>query len=75
MVEDGIERGVFGETDPERAGQLITDIIHAARGRKLSLDHDDAPEQAWRSIDEFVVDSLLAVDVDADGADDSESGT
>jgi hypothetical protein len=39
-------------------GQLITDVSHAARGRKLSLGQDDAPEQARRSIDEFVLDSL-----------------
>ena len=75
VIEDGMERGVFRETDPERAGQLITDIIHAARGRKLSLGHDDAPEQAWRSIDEFVVASLLADGGDADGSDPAEPAT
>jgi AcrR family transcriptional regulator len=58
VVEDGIEQGVFREVDAARMGQLVTDVIHAARGRKLSLGHDDAPEQARRSIDEFVLDSL-----------------
>ena len=57
-VEDGIERGVFREVDAARMGQLITDVIHAARGRKLSLGQDDAPGQARESIDEFVLDSL-----------------
>lgn len=58
VVEDGIEQGVFRDVDAERMGQLITDLIHAARGRKLSLGHTDAPDQTWRSIDEFIVDSL-----------------
>jgi len=44
--------------DAARMGQLITDIIHAARGRRLSLGHEDAPEGARRSIREFVLDSL-----------------
>ena len=60
VVAAGIDQGVFREVDPERTGQLVTDVIHAARGRKLSLGHDDAPEEALRAIDEFVVDSLLA---------------
>jgi hypothetical protein len=58
VVEAGIEQGVFREVDAARMGQLVTDVIHAARGRKLSLGHDDAPEQARQSIDEFVLDSL-----------------
>ena len=58
VVEEGIEQGVFREVDAPRMGQLVTDVIHAARGRKLSLGHDDAPEQARKSIDEFVLDSL-----------------
>ncbi|MGM0604627.1 MAG: TetR/AcrR family transcriptional regulator [Halobacteriota archaeon] len=59
VVEDGIEQGVFRAVDAERMGQLITDLIHAARGRRLSLGHEDAPEQTWRSIDEFILDSLV----------------
>ncbi|WP_158057929.1 TetR/AcrR family transcriptional regulator [Halorussus halophilus] len=59
VVEDGIEQGVFRDVDAERMGQMITDLIHAARGRKLSLDQEDAPEQTWRSIDEFILDSLV----------------
>lgn len=58
VVEDGIEKGVFREVDAARMGQLITDVIHAARGRKLSLGHDDAPEEARKAIDEFILDSL-----------------
>ena len=58
VVEDGIEKGVFRAVDAARMGQLITDVIHAARGRRLSLGHEDAPEQARQSIDEFVLDAL-----------------
>ena len=59
VIEDGIEQGVFRDVDAKRVGQLITDLIHATRGRKLALGHDDAPERALRSINEFVVDSLV----------------
>jgi len=58
VVEEGIEQGVFREVDAARMGQLVTDVIHAARGRRLSLGHEDAPEQARQSIDEFILDSL-----------------
>jgi AcrR family transcriptional regulator len=60
VVEEGMEQGVFREANAARAGQLITDVIHAARGRKLSLGHDDAPEEARKAIDEFIFESLRA---------------
>ncbi|MFB6119426.1 TetR/AcrR family transcriptional regulator [Halosegnis sp.] len=59
VVEDGIEQGVFRDVDAAQMGQLITDVIHAARGRRLSLGHEDAPEQARESIQKFILDSLL----------------
>jgi len=58
VVRDGIDQGVFRETDPELVGQLITDVIHVARSRKISLGHDDAPEQAREAIQRYVVRSL-----------------
>jgi len=58
VIEDGIEQGVFREVNAERMGQLITDVIHAARERRISLGHDDAPAEARAAIDEFVLDSL-----------------
>ena len=58
-------QGVFREVDAARMGQLITDVIHAARGRRLSLGHEDAPEEARKAIDEFVLDSLVVDDADA----------
>lgn len=62
VVEEGMEEGVFRKVDAERMGQLITDVIHAARGRKISLGHDDAPEEARRAIDEFILNSLYVDD-------------
>ena len=58
VIEEGIEQGVFCEVDAEQMGQLVTDVIHAARERRISLGHDDAPEEARAAIDEFVLDSL-----------------
>ena len=58
VVERGIDEGAFRPVDAELMGQLVTDVIHAARGRRISLGHDDAPEEARRAIDEFVLDSL-----------------
>ncbi|MDG5820718.1 TetR/AcrR family transcriptional regulator [Natronococcus sp. A-GB7] len=65
VVEDGIEQGVFRDVDAERMGQLVTDVIHAARGRRISLGHDDAPDEARRAIHEFVLDPLC-LDAEAD---------
>ncbi|RAW45099.1 TetR/AcrR family transcriptional regulator [Halorubrum sp. 48-1-W] len=58
VVEEGIEEGVFRDVDAERMGQLITDVIHSARGRRISLGHEDAPEEARKAMNEFVLDSL-----------------
>jgi len=58
VVERGIDEGAFRPVDAELMGQLVTDVIHAARGRRISLGHEDAPEEARRAIDEFVLDSL-----------------
>ena len=62
VIERGIEEGVFREVDAEEMAQLVTDVIHAARGRRISLGHDDAPEQARRAVDEFVLSSLVVAD-------------
>ncbi|MFC7077304.1 TetR/AcrR family transcriptional regulator [Haloarcula halophila] len=58
VIEEGIEEGTFEDVDAHRMGQLITDVIHAARGRRISLGHEDAPEEARNAIDEFILDSL-----------------
>ncbi len=62
VVEEGIETGVFREVDAERMGQLVTDVIHASRGRRIALGHEDAPAEARRAIDDFILDSLCVDD-------------
>ena len=58
VIERGIEQGSFREVDADLMGQHLTDTIHVARERRLALGHDDAPDEARRAIDEFVLDSL-----------------
>ncbi|WP_144903285.1 TetR/AcrR family transcriptional regulator [Halobellus captivus] len=58
VIERGIEAGAFREVDADLMGQLLTDLIHVSRERRLALGHEDAPESARRAIDEFVLDSL-----------------
>lgn len=58
VLRIGIEQGDFRDVDVADMAQLITDVIHAARARKISLGHDDAPEQALRAVDEFVLPAL-----------------
>lgn len=59
VIERGIKEGVFRDVDAEEIAQLITDIIHVARERKISLGQDEAPTQARRAIDRFVLSSLV----------------
>jgi AcrR family transcriptional regulator len=59
VVEDGMEEGVFRDVDAELVGQLITDVIHVGRERRISLGHDDAPKETRRAIDEYILDSLV----------------
>lgn len=59
VLERGIEEEAFRDVDAEEMAQLVTDIIHIARERKISLGHDDAPEQARRAIDDFLLSSLV----------------
>jgi AcrR family transcriptional regulator len=58
VIEDGIAAGEFRDVDAERMGQLITDVIHAARERRISLGHRAAPAEARAAIEDFVLDSL-----------------
>lgn len=60
VLRRGIREGVFRDVDADDMAQLITDAIHAARARRISLGHDDAPAQARRSLDQFVLASLSA---------------
>ncbi|UPM45126.1 TetR/AcrR family transcriptional regulator [Halocatena salina] len=59
VIERGIEDGIFRAVDAEEMAQLITDSIHVARERKISLGQDEAPEQMRHAIDAFVLSSLV----------------
>ncbi|XVH33729.1 TetR/AcrR family transcriptional regulator (plasmid) [Haloferacaceae archaeon DSL9] len=59
VIEEGIERGAFADVDATELSQLLTDIIHSARARRISLGQADAPEQAREAIDAFVLTSLV----------------
>ncbi|GAB7093759.1 TetR family transcriptional regulator C-terminal domain-containing protein [Halolamina litorea] len=58
VIEAGIEEGAFRKVDAESLAQLLTDVIHAARARRISLGHEDAPDQAREAVDAFVLDTL-----------------
>lgn len=58
VLEAGIEAGVFEDVDPERMGQLITDMIHIARERRIALGHEEAPEEIRRAIDDYLIDAI-----------------
>jgi hypothetical protein len=64
VLRAGVERGAFRSVDVEDTSQLITDLIHAARAKGLTLDHDDAPEQAKRFVTTFVYPSLTPPDAE-----------
>lgn len=59
MVRDGIEVGTFREVDPVLMGQFITDAIRVARSWKISLGHDEAPEQTRAAIHRYVLATLF----------------
>lgn len=65
VVEEGIAVGVFHEVDPNRFGGLVTDAIHMARERKLSLGQEDAPSEVRRSIDDYMLTPLYREPVDS----------
>lgn len=60
VVQRGIDEGVFEDVDAELVGQFITDAIHVGRSRRISLGHEDAPEQAREAIRTLVIPPLLA---------------
>lgn len=59
VIQDGIEQGTFADVDAMEFSQLLTDIIHSARARRISLGQKEAPEQARIAIKTFVLTSLV----------------
>ncbi|EMA55273.1 MULTISPECIES: TetR/AcrR family transcriptional regulator [Halococcus] len=63
-IREGIETGCFRDVDPEETAQFLYDAIDAARIRKITLGHDDAPRRTRRAIETFVLPTLRAADDD-----------
>ncbi|MFC6903764.1 TetR/AcrR family transcriptional regulator [Halalkalicoccus tibetensis] len=59
VIEAGIEDGTFAAVDPMEFSQLLTDVIHSARARRISLGQEDAPEQARTAVNRFVLPRLV----------------
>lgn len=59
VIQRGIEQGTFADVNAMELSQLLTDVIHSARARRISLGQKEAPEQARAAIDTFVLPSLV----------------
>ena len=63
-IREGIETGCFRDVDPEATAQFLYDAVDAARIRKITLGHDDAPRRTKHAIETFVLPTLRASDDD-----------
>ncbi|WP_122091247.1 TetR/AcrR family transcriptional regulator [Halalkalicoccus subterraneus] len=71
VIQAGIDDGTFTEVDAMEFSQLLTDVIHSARARRISLGQKEAPERARAAIDRFVLPRLVpnvSVDIPNDRA-------
>ena len=58
VVAAGIEQGAIDANDPELVADVILGIVDAARGGKVILGDDEAPERLYRALTEFVYPAL-----------------
>ena len=54
IIAAGIEEGIIDANDPELVASLILGIIDSARGGKVILGNDDAPELMYQALTELV---------------------
>jgi AcrR family transcriptional regulator len=59
IVDAGIEQGVFRPVDADAFAHFLTITVDAVRVRRITLGHENAPEDGRRAIDEFVIRPLL----------------
>jgi AcrR family transcriptional regulator len=59
VIQAGVDDNTFAEVDAMELSQLLTDVIHSARARRISLGQKEAPEQARAAIDRFVLPRLV----------------
>lgn len=64
IIAAGVEQGVFRDVDPDRTAQLVLAVLDSARGGKLILGNDDAPEQLYLALSELVYPTLGIGDSD-----------
>jgi AcrR family transcriptional regulator len=57
-IREGIEAGRFRDVDPEATALFLHDAIDAARIRKITLGHDDAPRRTREAIETYVLSTL-----------------
>ena len=62
ILEDGIERGVFRETDPDRTARLLVGIVDAARLLRISGADETAPETFRVALSEVVLPGIYATE-------------
>lgn len=58
IVRTGVERGVFADVDPELTAQLVLAVLDSARGQRLILGDDDAPDTLYLALGELVYPDL-----------------
>lgn len=54
----GIEQGVIDADDPDLVANVVLGTIDSARGGRIILGNDDAPEQMYRGLTEIVYPAL-----------------
>ncbi|WP_323174112.1 TetR/AcrR family transcriptional regulator [Natrialba sp. PRR66] len=59
ILQDGIDKGIFNDVDPQQIAMLINDLIAGAHIRKIHLGQDEAPGNARETIDQLIVSRLL----------------
>ena len=58
IIADGIEQGVVEADDPELVAALILGVIDSARGGKIILGDETAPERLYLALTEFIYPTL-----------------
>ncbi len=67
IIAAGVEQGVFRDVDPDRTAQLVLAVLDSARGGKLILGDDDAPERLYLALSELVYPALGIDESNRDG--------
>jgi hypothetical protein len=58
IVAAGVEQGVFRDVDPELTATLVLAALDSARGGKLVLGDDEAPDEMYLALGELVYPTL-----------------